>query len=99
MLAEAVRILASTAWLGRSMSGGAGDERSEPVERAKLVPLAFAGVGAKVQIEAALTGHPGSWEAEAGPAPSVFDSSRLAAVLSSKLTANGPDQRWTLVDV
>ena len=65
LLADAVRAFTAAARLGRSVSGGAGDERGEPVDWAEFVTLTLAGAAANVgHVEAVLAGRPGSWEAE-----------------------------------
>lgn len=68
--AEAVGVLSRGARLGQSTSVGAGDERLEPVDGAKVFTLALAGAAANIgHSEAdALAGRPGSGDAEAGPA-------------------------------
>lgn len=46
-----------------------------------------------------MSGYLGRVVGTAGQPQAVFDSSDLLQVLAAKLTANGPDRRWTLVDV
>lgn len=97
VLAEAVRVLAAVAGMP---SGGAADERRVPAGWDGFVTLALARAAATLgHIGAVLAGRPGSGEAAAGPALSVFDLGDPFDALLAKLLANGCGRRWTVVDV
>jgi hypothetical protein len=65
VLADAIRVLTEAARLTRVRGEATGSGSREPDDWAEFVTLALAGAAANVgSIEAALSGRPGSWEAE-----------------------------------